>query len=99
MLTIVWNTIGFHLIDAIPEGEKYSARYFIDKILTLICGGLIPHSTRKVVIHADNARCDNAKAVLEFVPQPKVRLALHPPYSPHLAPSGFFLFGYLRREL
>jgi hypothetical protein len=71
-LTFVWNKIGFHVIDAMPKGEKYSARYFIDKILTPICGGLIPHGTRKLVIHADNSRCHNAKVVLESMSQQNV---------------------------
>jgi hypothetical protein len=33
MLTIVWNTAGFHLVDAMPKGEKSYARYFLEKIV------------------------------------------------------------------
>jgi hypothetical protein len=28
-----------------------------------------------------------------------MKSALHPPYSPDLAPSGFYLFGYVKRCL
>jgi hypothetical protein len=28
-----------------------------------------------------------------------LRMAPHPPYSPDLAPSDFFLFGYVKRAL
>jgi hypothetical protein len=52
MLTVVWNTRGFHLVDAIPRGEKFSAWYFIDNILTPICVQLIPTGRRKLVIQA-----------------------------------------------
>jgi hypothetical protein len=99
MVTIVWDTISFHPIDTMPKGEKYSARYYTDKILIPICAVLILHGTRKSVIHADDSCCENAKVVLEFVSQQKVRCAPHPPCSPDLAPSDFFLFDYLKREL
>jgi transposase len=99
MLTIVWNTRGFHVIDAMPRGETFSARYYIDHILTPICRRLIPTGRRKLVIHADNSRCHTAKVVLDFVSQNGVRVAPHPPYSPDIAPSDFFLFGYLKHEL
>jgi hypothetical protein len=38
ILTIVWNVIGFHLFNATPKREKDNARYFIDNILTPLCG-------------------------------------------------------------
>jgi hypothetical protein len=34
---IIPNLDGFQLIDAMPKGEKRSARYFIDTVLTPIC--------------------------------------------------------------
>jgi hypothetical protein len=37
--------------------------------------------------------------VLEFLSGKRAKFAPHPPYSPDLAPSDFFLFGYLKREL
>jgi hypothetical protein len=36
---------------------------------------------------------------MEFLSGRKAKFAPHPPYSPDLAPSDFFLFGYLNREL
>jgi hypothetical protein len=89
MLMIVWNPNGFLLIDAIPKGEKYSARFDIDGILTSNCQRLIAAGKRKFVIHADNSRCQTAKVVLNFVSQGKIRFAMHPPYSPDITPSGF----------
>jgi transposase len=52
-----------------------------------------------LIIHADNSRCHTAKVVVEFLSGKKARFAPHPPYSPDLAPSDFFLFGYLKCEL
>jgi hypothetical protein len=42
MLTVVWDPTGFHLVDAMPKGEKYCARSFLDKIVAPICERLIP---------------------------------------------------------
>jgi hypothetical protein len=33
MVTIVWNPQGFHLVDALPKGQKFNANYYIDIIL------------------------------------------------------------------
>jgi hypothetical protein len=27
MITIVWNPQGFHLVDALPKGQKFNANY------------------------------------------------------------------------
>jgi hypothetical protein len=35
----------------------------------------------------------------DYVGLNRMKLALHPPYSPDLAPSGFFLFGYVKEKL
>jgi histone-lysine N-methyltransferase SETMAR len=34
-----------------------------------------------------------------FCEENPVRLAVHPPYSPDLAPSDFFLFGHIKHCL
>jgi hypothetical protein len=80
MLAIVWNPNGFHLIDAMPKGEKYSARNYIDNILTPICQRLIPAGKRKLIIHTENSRCHTTKIVLNFLSQRKSYL----PRIPHV---------------
>jgi hypothetical protein len=85
-----------HLIDAMPRGEKFSAAHFIDKILTPTFAQLIPTGRRQLIIHADNSRCHNAKVVVDFMSRKQTKFAAHPPYSPDLTPSAFFLLGYLK---
>jgi histone-lysine N-methyltransferase SETMAR len=99
MLTIVWDPNGFHLIDAMPKGEMHSARHHVNNILTSICQRLILAGKRKLAIHPDNSRCHTAKVVLDFVSQRKARFVPHPPDSPDITPSDFFLFVALKREL
>jgi hypothetical protein len=99
MLTIAWDPKGFHLIDAMIKGEKRSASLHSNNIIIPICQRLILAGRCKLVIHPDNSPCLTAKVVLDFVSQRKVRFARHPPDSPDIAPSGFFLFVYLKGQL
>jgi hypothetical protein len=33
IITIIWNQQSFHLIDALPKGQKFNACYYTDMIL------------------------------------------------------------------
>jgi hypothetical protein len=46
MLMIVSNPNGFRPIDAMPKGEKHSARFYLDDILTPVCQQLIAAGKR-----------------------------------------------------
>jgi histone-lysine N-methyltransferase SETMAR len=50
------------------------------------------------MVDADNARPHNAKVPTDFIALHRMKQAPHPPYSPDLAPSNFFLFGYVKRK-
>jgi hypothetical protein len=36
MITIVWNAHGFHMIQSLPKGIKWTGRYYSDTILSQI---------------------------------------------------------------
>jgi histone-lysine N-methyltransferase SETMAR len=95
MVTVAWNTSGFHVLAALPKGIKFNARYYITDILTPIMewrAGSGIRSPRKLIVHADNSRPHTAKSSMEFFEANGMRKAPHPAYSPDLAPSDFFLF-------
>jgi hypothetical protein len=54
---------------------------------------------KKFVLHMDNSPIHKSRAVTEKMAFLRLALAPHPPYSLDLAPSGFFLFGYLKKEI
>jgi transposase len=54
---------------------------------------------RRPIIHADNARPHTARKCQAFCEENRLCLAIHPPYSPDLASSGFFLFGHIKHCL
>jgi histone-lysine N-methyltransferase SETMAR len=99
MLTVVWNPHKFHLVSLLSKGQKWTNQYYIDHILPKICALRDARDRRKFVVHADNARPHVAKRVKQYLEDNNLKSALHPPYSPDLAPSGFFLFGHVKRLL
>jgi hypothetical protein len=56
MLTIAWNPLGFHVVDALPMGRIFNAEYYLDNILTALVSFLPEAVEEQLVVHADNAR-------------------------------------------
>jgi histone-lysine N-methyltransferase SETMAR len=54
-----------------------------------------------LIVHADNARPHTAAAAAsqQFMEENEMARATHPPYSPDLAPSDFYLFGCMKHCL
>jgi hypothetical protein len=79
MVTIAWNLLAFHFLDALPKGSTFNAEYYRVNILI----GLIPLRPqvdgRRLVIHADNARPPTARKYRVFCEENWLRLAVHPP--------------------
>jgi histone-lysine N-methyltransferase SETMAR len=99
MVNIAWNPLGFPLIVAFPKGRIFNAEYYSDNILAALTQIQPEDDGRKPVIHADNARAHSAQKCRTFCEENGLRLAHHPPYSPDLAPSDFFLFSYVKERL
>jgi histone-lysine N-methyltransferase SETMAR len=92
MVTIVWNPQGFHLVDALPKGQKFKADYYIDRILQPLLESRSIGRGPCFIIHADNARSYTARKTFKFRRENGLEMAPHRPYSQDLAPSDFFLF-------
>jgi histone-lysine N-methyltransferase SETMAR len=102
MLTIFWNPSGFHIVKALPKGGKFSTQYYTNDIFIAISDWRRlagERSPNKLWVHADNARPHNAKVSNDFIALNRMKQPPHPPYSPDLAPSDFFLFEYVKRKL
>ena len=49
--------------------------------------------------HHDNAKLHVAECVKSYLNSNGFTIIRHPPYSPDLAPSDFWLFDYIKRQL
>ena len=59
-----------------------------------------PHlKKKKVLFHQDNALCHKSMKMITKLHELGFELLPHPPYSPDLAPSDYFLFTNLKRML
>jgi hypothetical protein len=54
---------------------------------------------QKLIVHSDNTLPHTARQTLDFIATSGMVQALHLPYLPDLAPSDFYLFGYLKGRL
>jgi hypothetical protein len=99
MVTIVWNPQVFHLVDALPKGQKFNVNYYIDKILQTLLESRSTGRGPGLIIHADNARPHTARTIFKFYRENRLEMAPYLLYSPNLAPSDFFLFGHVKHFL
>jgi histone-lysine N-methyltransferase SETMAR len=99
MFTTAWNLRRFHLIKVLEKGRKFNAGYYLAEILEPLSQWRSIEAAgneRKVLVHADNAHPHTAKLSTHYFNENRMKSAPHPPYSPDLAPSDFYIFGYVK---
>ena len=102
MLTVFWNPEGFLVVDLLPEGMHFNSEYFINNILEKIFQITAERRAechRKVTLHFDYARPHTARKVIQYMDVHHMKRAPHPPFSPDIAASEFYLFGNLKDRL
>jgi histone-lysine N-methyltransferase SETMAR len=102
MVTLFSNISRLHVGNFLA-GESFDQDYFMRNVLILIHHLLIideAHKQKKrFTLHMDNSPIHKSTITRVKVSQIPVHLAPHPPYSPDLAPSAFFLFGSLKTKM
>jgi hypothetical protein len=96
MVTIAWNPLGFHLLEALPNGTIFTAEYYHVQLLTELLSLRPQIDRRRLFIHADNAKPHTTRKCRAFCEEKRLHLAVHPLYSPGLVPSDLLLFGYIK---
>ena len=102
MATIFWDSRGIIFIDYLEKGRTITGRYYeelLDRFDTVLRRKR-PHLARKkVLFHHDNAPAHSSALATAKLVELRYELLPHPPYSPDLAPSDFFLFPNLKKSL
>jgi hypothetical protein len=99
MITVVWNPHGFYVIQSLSKEIKCTGRYYLNDILSQTAALRDVGNCRKMIVHADNSGPNGAKCVTEFMDHNSKKRAPHLSYSPDIAPSDFYLFGYVKHQL
>lgn len=100
MVTVFWTRAGMESITYLPPGESFNCDYFKTQIMGDLENQLFQRRPKKglsgIRLHIDNAR---PHLINDFLDEKNVTRLPQPPYSPDIAPSDFFLFGYLKMML
>ena len=101
MICVFFKSNGHVLVDVLEANKTII--YYIDKCLKPMIRA--PKSQRpvsgltKIRLLHDNARPHVNSNVRNFLHKKGIKLINHPPYSPDLAPSDFWLFDKIKRRL
>ena len=83
------------------EVQKTGVYYanLLDQLRTAICEKRRGKLSKGVLLQQDNARVHTCKVAMDAVERNGYELIPHPAYSPDLAPSDFFLFPNLKKDI
>ena len=102
MATIFWDSSGVLLIDYMPHKTTINGPYYaalMDRLRESIKEKRRGKLTKGVLLLHDNAPAHTARVAQAAIRNCGFEQLNHPPYSPDLAPSDFYLFRLLKKEL
>jgi [histone H3]-lysine36 N-dimethyltransferase SETMAR len=97
MLSIFWNYEGVILFDLLPHGQTINSEYYCDLLerMYAVLRERYPAivNRKRVILQQDNARPHTSKMTMDKIKNlDGIEILPHPPYSPDLAPSDYYLF-------
>ena len=102
LVSIFGDAQGILFIDCLEKGKTINSQYYRALLVRLneeIAKKQPQMKKKKVLFHQDNALCHKSNATIAKLHELPLKLLPHPPYSPHLAPSDYWLFTDLKRML
>jgi [histone H3]-lysine36 N-dimethyltransferase SETMAR len=103
LLTIFWDESGPLVLDFLGIHERMNCEKYCDILKNKLKPSIRTKRRGKlrngIVFQHDNARPHSANLTKLTLHKLGFEVLEHPPYSPDLAPSDYFLFGLLKREL
>ena len=102
MASIFWDAKGVLLMDFLGKGKTVTGVYYaslLDKVRVAIKEKRRGMLKKGVLFHADNAPAHSCAFALAKVHECGFQIVQHPPYSPNLAPSDYYLFPNLKKHL
>jgi histone-lysine N-methyltransferase SETMAR len=103
LATVFWDSKGIILIDILPRGETITGIYYsglLDKLKDALWTKRRRRTTdASLFLQQDNARPHTAAVTTSKLQEIGLKPLPHPPYSPDLAPSDFYLFSPLKSAL
>lgn len=102
MATIFWDCEGILFIDYLPKNTTMNGDYYaalLTKVRQVVVEKRRGKLARGVLFLQDNAPVHTARVARRALAETGFEEINHPPYSPDLAPSDYFLFSNLKKDL
>ena len=102
MVSVFWDAKGIAYIDYLQKGKTINGEYYAKLLRELrqaIKSKKPGKQTKDVLLHQDNAPAHKSLVAMSAVHDRGFELIDHPPYSPDLASSDYFLFPNLKKHL
>ena len=97
LATVFWDAKGVIMLEKIITGVYYAN--LLDQLRTAIREKSRGKFSNGVLLQQDNARVPTCKVAMDAVERNGYELIPHPAYLPDLAPSNFFLFPNLKKDI
>jgi histone-lysine N-methyltransferase SETMAR len=102
IFTVIWNPLGFQVVDKLPTGTKMNGDYFVTNILEPLEQKIVPNErkphARRLTVHLDNCSIHTSGASEVLMTEHNMIRLKHPPYSPDLAPIDFICSQRSKRD-
>lgn len=102
MASVFWDCHGILFVDYLEKGKTINSEYYwalLERLKAKIAEKQ-PHMNRKKSLFLqDNAPTHKSIATMAKINDLGLQLLPHPPYSPDLAPTDYYLFPNLKRWL
>jgi hypothetical protein len=103
MFITFWSPLEFPVVDKLATGAKMDSDCFIPNVLAQLERKMFPDGRRRyakrLTIHLDNCSVHTSGASEAYLTEHSMIRLKHPPYSPDLAPSDFYLFPTVKEQL
>jgi hypothetical protein len=103
MVLVIWGVDGAVLVETVSQNPRVGAKYLCEFAILHLEASVKTHRINEglkgITFHWDNAPNPTAKMIIATISKLEMNQMPHPTYSPDIAPSDFFLFGYLKDKL
>ena len=99
---IFWNSEGILLIDYKDKDVSITGQYYasiLDRLKEAIKEKRREKLTKGILLMHDNAPVQKSRVALAALHKVGIDILNHSPYSPDLAPSDYYLFPKMKKEL
>jgi hypothetical protein len=103
MLTAIWGTNGFHLLDLMPSQCRVNTQCFVEHVMAPLVQTVFPQGrtrhTPRLNVHLNGCCIHFSKVMEQFFIENQLLHVVHPSYGPDWASSDFWPFWLVKTGL